>query len=111
MGEVKSFCTRSYIAAKQCGYCGRRLSYFGGRSDSKVKDYIVPLSKGGEDLPENSVASCKECHVLKGDYLNYSLLPLFLNRPRMLADVRRYLKEVRQVVSPRTSIMDFQRRP
>lgn len=109
MGEVKSFCTRSYLAAKLCTYCGKRLSFFGGRYDSKVKDYIVPLSRGGEDLPENVVASCKECHVLKGDYLNYSLLPLFLNRPRLIADIRRYLREVRQVVGGRTSMMDLYR--
>lgn len=109
MGEVKSFCKRSYIAAKLCSYCGRRLSYFGGRSDSKTRDHIVPLSKGGEDLAENLIASCKECHVLKGDYLNYSLLPLFLNRSRLIADIRRYLREVRQVVGARASIMDGQR--
>ena len=109
MGEVKSFCTRSFLAAQLCTYCGRRLSFFGGRFDSKVKDYIVPVSRGGEDLPENMVASCKECHVLKGDYLNYSLLPLFLNRSRLLADIRRYLREVRQVVGGRTSMMDLQR--
>ena len=109
MGEIKSFCARSFLAAKLCAYCGRRLSYFGGRYDSRVKDYIVPASKGGEDLPENVVASCKECHVLKGDYLNYSLLPLFLNRSRLLADIRRYLREVRQVVGSRVSMMDLQR--
>lgn len=109
MGEVKSFCARSFLAAKLCAYCSRRLSYFGGRYDSKMKDYIVPVSRGGEDLPENIVASCKECHVLKGDYLNYSLLPLFLNRSRLLADVRRYLREVRQVVGSRVSMMDLQR--
>lgn len=109
MGEVKSFCARSFLAAKLCAYCGRRLSYFGGRYDSKMKDYIVPVSRGGEDLPENIIASCKECHVLKGDYLNYSLLPLFLNRSRLLADIRRYLREVRQVVGNRASMMDLQR--
>ena len=109
MGEVKSFCTRSYLAAKLCTYCGKRLSFFGGRYDSKVKDYIVPLSRSGEDLPENVVASCKECHVLKGDYLNYSLLPLFLNRPRLVADIRRYLREVRQVMGSRVSMMDLPR--
>ena len=109
MGEVKSFCARSYLAAKACAYCGRRLSFFGGRFDSKVKDHVVPLSRGGEDLPENIVACCKECHLLKGDYLNYTLLPLFLNRPRLIADIRRYLSEVRQVVGSPVSIIDFSR--
>ncbi len=109
MGEVKSFCARSYLAARVCAYCGRRLSFFGGRFDSKVKNHVVPLSRGGEDLPENIVACCKECHLLKGDYLNYTLLPLFLNRPRLIADIRRYLSEVRQVVGSPISIIDFSR--
>lgn len=109
MAEIKSFCSRAYHSAKLCAYCGRRLSFFGGRLDSKVKDFIVPVAKGGADVPENVVACCKECHVLKGDYLNYALLPLFLNRPRLIADIRRYLREVRQVVGGRTSMMDFPR--
>ena len=106
MGEVKSFCARAFVAAKLCGYCGRRLSVFGGRFDSKVRDYLVPLSKGGQDVPENIAASCKECQYLKGDYFNYALLPLASNRPRLLADIRRYVTEIRQLVGTRSSIMD-----
>lgn len=109
MGAVKSFCVWSYLAAKVCAYCGRRLSFLGGRYDSKVKDHMVPLSRGGEDIAENIVACCKECHVLKGDYLNFALLPLSLNRPRLIADIRRYLREVRQVVGSRSSIIDLPR--
>jgi len=109
MGELKSFYAELYIAAKLCAYCGRRLSFFGGRLDSKVKDYIVPLCKGGQDIAENAVASCKQCHLLKGDYINYSLLPLFLNRARVMADIRRYLKEMREVVGPPSSMTDFPR--
>ncbi|MCZ6623565.1 MAG: HNH endonuclease signature motif containing protein [Deltaproteobacteria bacterium] len=109
MGEVKSFCAWSYLAAKVCTYCSRRLSFFGGRSDSKVKDHIVPLSRGGEDIPVNIVACCKECHLLKGDYLNDVFFPLLLDRPRLVADIRRYLKEVRQVIGVRSSISDLPR--
>lgn len=109
MGEIQSFCKRAFHAAKNCAYCGKRLSFFGGRFDSKIRDYVVPLSKGGEDIPENVVASCRECHILKGDYLNYALLPLFLNRPRLLADIRRYLREVREVVGRRSTVLDFPR--
>ncbi|MFQ5903223.1 MAG: HNH endonuclease [Candidatus Binatia bacterium] len=109
MGEVKSFCALSYLAAKVCTYCGRRLSLLGGRFDSKVKNHVVPLSRGGEDVPENVVACCRECHLLKGEYLNYTLLPLFLNRPRLIADIKRYLREVRQVVGNRSSIIDLPR--
>lgn len=107
MAEVKSFCTKAFIAAKLCSYCGRRLSIFGGRFDSKVKDYLVPLGKGGRDEPENIVASCKECQFLKGDYLNYALLPVLDNRPRLLIDIRRYIAEIRQLVGTRSSIMDL----
>ena len=107
MGEIKSFCARSYLVAKLCTYCGRRLSLFGGRIDSKVKDYIVPLSRGGEESSENIVASCKECQALKGEYLNFALLPLLLNRPRLIDDIRHYLREVRQVIGVRSSAMDL----
>ena len=107
MGEVKSFCASSFLAAKLCTYCGRRLSFFGGRFDSKVGDYLVPLSKGGEHVAENIVASCKECHLLKGDYLNYALLPLISNRPRLISDIKRYLAEIRQLVGSRSSIVDL----
>jgi 5-methylcytosine-specific restriction endonuclease McrA len=106
MGEVKSFCARAFVAAKLCSYCGRRLSVFGGRFDSKVRDYLVPLSKGGQDIPENIAASCKECQFLKGDYLNYALLPLD-SRPRLLTDVRKYIAEIKQLVGTRSSIMDL----
>jgi hypothetical protein len=106
MGEVKSLCARAFAAAKLCSYCGRRLSFFGGRFDSKVRDYLVPLCKGGLDVPENVVACCKECHVLKADYLNYALLPLASNRPRVISDIRRYLAEIKQLVGSRASIMD-----
>ncbi len=109
MGEVKSFCTRLYLVAKLCTYCGRRLSFFGGRLDSKVRDHVVPLSRGGADLPENVVACCKECHLLKADYLNYALLPLLLTRTRMIADIRRYLREIRQLVGTRNSMIDVSR--
>jgi hypothetical protein len=107
MGELKSFCAKAFTAAKLCSYCGRRLSFYGGRFDSKIKDYLVPLSKGGLDVPENIIACCKECHVLKGDYLNYALLPLITNRPRLMTDIRRYLAEIKQLVGSRTSIMDI----
>ena len=107
MGEVKSFCASAFVAAKLCSYCGRRLSFYGGRFDSKVKDYLVPLSKGGPDVPENAVACCKDCHMLKGDYLNYALLPLMTNRPRLITDIRRYLAEIKQLVGSRSSIMDL----
>ena len=107
MGEIISFSARSYLVAKLCTYCGRRLSNFWGRFDSKVVDYLVPLAKGGEDVAENIVPSCKECHILKGDYLNYALLPPGFNRPRLIADIRRYVSEIRQMTGVKSSVMDL----
>ena len=107
MAEIKSFCARAFVAAKSCHYCGRRLSFFGGRFDSKVKDYLMPLAKGGHDEPENIVACCKECQALKGDYINYALLPMLLNRPRMIADIRRYISEIKQMTGVKSSVMDL----
>jgi hypothetical protein len=107
MGELKSFCRHAYVAARACSYCGRRLSPFAGRPNSKVQDYLVPLLKGGDIGAENIVASCRECQLLKGDYLNYALLPLFLNRNRLLADVRRYLREIRRLLGTRPSMRDL----
>lgn len=107
MGAVVSFCARSFLVAKLCTYCGRRLSPLGGRIDSKVKDHIVPLSKGGKDRPENTVASCKECHLLKGEYLNFALLPMLPNRARLIHDVRCYIKEVKLVIGVRSSVIDL----
>jgi len=106
MGEVKSFCAKAFAAAKLCSYCGRRLSFFGGRVDSKVRDYLVPLSRGGQDVPENIIPSCKECHSLKGDYLNYALL-LDSSRSRVINDIRRYLVEIRRLVGARPSLKDI----
>lgn len=109
MAEIKSFCARAYLVSKLCAYCGRRLSPFGGRIDSKVRDYVVPLSKGGEDVPENTAASCKECHILKGEYLNFALVPLPANRARLIDDVRSYIKEVKLVIGVRSSVIDLPR--
>lgn len=109
MAEIRSFCAWAYWAAKRCIYCGRRLSFFKGRSDSKMRDYIVPLSRGGEELAENIVACCRECHLLKGEYVNYSLLPPASNRSQLLRDIREYLAQARQFIGPRSSMTDLSR--
>lgn len=44
----------------RCAYCG-----FG--PETLTRDHFVPLSKGGEDVPENVVPACPRCNSSKGD--------------------------------------------
>lgn len=44
-----------------CAYCGRALSKY-----SRTIDHIHPLSKGGEDIPENKISACRSCNQAKG---------------------------------------------
>ncbi|HZS03855.1 MAG TPA: HNH endonuclease [Blastocatellia bacterium] len=46
----------------RCQYCGRRGTQF-----DLTLDHIIPRSRGGQSVPENLCASCKECNQRKGD--------------------------------------------
>ena len=45
-----------------CQYCGRKAP-----SVILEVDHIIPISKGGEDTPENLITSCSLCNVQKGN--------------------------------------------
>ena len=47
----------------KCAYCGRN------QLDGVVLhvDHIIPVSKGGKDLPKNLTTSCRECNLGKGN--------------------------------------------
>lgn len=45
-----------------CAYCGNVFS-----SKVLTRDHIVPMSKGGRDIWENVVTSCKPCNNYKAD--------------------------------------------
>lgn len=47
---------------QRCQYCGRRGTQF-----DLTLDHLIPRSRGGQSVPENLVASCKECNQRKGD--------------------------------------------
>jgi 5-methylcytosine-specific restriction endonuclease McrA len=47
-----------------CTYCGVFIS-----GKSVEIDHIVPLSRGGEHLPDNFCVSCRTCNASKGDFL------------------------------------------
>ena len=49
-----------------CFYCKRQLREDLSRSIPTL-DHYVPLSLGGEDHYENTVAACTTCNRLKGD--------------------------------------------
>jgi hypothetical protein len=49
-----------YIRDKyECQYCG-------SKEDLEI-DHIIPLSKGGNNEPDNLITSCHKCNALKGD--------------------------------------------
>lgn len=50
---------------KECVYCGKA---------SDTIDHIIPKSKGGKDIPENIVDSCKSCNSSKSNKLLHEFL-------------------------------------
>lgn len=71
------------LLPQACCYCGssERLSI----------DHLIPLHRGGLDLPENMVWACRTCNSSKGprDMLDW-YVPLYGFPPLLL--LRRYLK-------------------
>jgi hypothetical protein len=45
----------------KCFYCNEKI-----KSKSWHLDHFNPISKGGTNSPDNIVASCKECNLMKG---------------------------------------------
>lgn len=46
----------------RCHYCGLKLT-----SRTATIDHITPLSKGGDDSPQNLVTSCMKCNAIKAN--------------------------------------------
>lgn len=50
----------------KCCYCGRNPK----EDNCKLEiDHIIPSKKGGKNLPENLITSCRECNLGKSDVL------------------------------------------
>ena len=47
----------------RCFYCDNKVH------DTFHVDHVVPLSRGGEDSPDNLVIACPECNLDKSDKL------------------------------------------
>lgn len=52
--------TRIKMQRGLCHYCGQKMT-------EPTLDHVVPLSKGGSDSFDNTVAACLECNKSKGD--------------------------------------------
>lgn len=61
--------SRASIAAwwAQCERNGHRCTYCGQPSRSLVIEHVEPLSRGGQDVPENVVPACGPCNTSKRD--------------------------------------------
>ena len=86
-----------------CLYCGNPFS-----DAMLTRDHVVPVSKGGSDLWDNVVASCKRCNHRKGNRLledteiellalpyvpNYAEYLALTNSGRILGDQMDFLKK------------------
>ena len=47
----------------KCAYCGKEFNLF----DKPEKEHVIPISKGGNNVKENVVPSCRSCNSKKCD--------------------------------------------
>ena len=85
-----------------CCYCG---DHFPGRSALLTRDHVMPISRGGSDIWDNVVTSCRACNQKKDDrlveecglemlYIPYTpsrAEAMILENRRILADQMDYL--------------------
>lgn len=85
-----------------CCYCG---DHFAGRSALLTRDHVLPMSRGGSDLWDNVVTSCRACNQTKDNrlveecglemlYIPYTpsrAEAMILENRRILADQMDYL--------------------
>ena len=50
-----------------CAYCGKKLV----DSFDTTRDHIIPISKGGNNVKENIIPSCRSCNSKKSDKIIY----------------------------------------
>jgi hypothetical protein len=72
-----------------CAYCGE--------TSDLTLDHIIPLSKGGPDLPENIVQACKKCNCSKQGQDVFEWYYLHKKAEKIPREIwKRYLKLVWQ---------------
>ena len=64
-----SDCGKPKSSRKQCPYCAHRMDA-GKRDRYPARSYIVPLSRGGMKVPDNTVVVCETC---RNDKRNFTL--------------------------------------
>lgn len=82
-----------------CCYCGRHYH------ESKLsRDHIIPVSKGGKNIWNNVVASCKSCNHEKDDNLLHEVDMKLLFLPYVPSHAERLILANRKILA---SQMDF----
>lgn len=61
----------------RCCHCGKKLSI----GDNFSVEHVIPISKGGSNNPDNTIALCQRCNLLKGNMIyNPEQFYKFLNK-------------------------------
>jgi len=56
------------VQGGRCAYCGTGIQIFRKDRNADLRatvDHIIPLSKGGADLVENTLGACRRCNLAK----------------------------------------------
>ncbi len=81
----------------RCVYCGRDMMVDFETFMTIQEDHLVPLSKGGKDVPDNVVIACAVCNSLKHDYLPPSMKLTADNRTQYIAEIRKHVMSQRAI--------------
>ena len=79
---------------KVCNYCGKQIT----KKEELTVDHVVPISKGGENVKENFVISCKTCNLEKAN-LSAERYGEFLNIIKVMSESSGVLESVEKVMA------------
>ncbi len=83
-----------------CQYCGKQ------ERKRLTIDHVIPVSRGGKDTWENTVACCPECNLKKGKRLP-SEVGMKLKRKPFQPTIREFLKMMFQALQLDIKALDF----
>jgi Mg2+ and Co2+ transporter CorA len=79
---------------KVCHYCGKKIA---SKEDLTV-DHVIPLSKGGRNVKDNLVISCRTCNSEKAN-LNAERYAEFLNITNLMSERADVFDSIERVVN------------
>lgn len=71
-----------HIYGGECQYCLKHIPY-----SSATRDHLVPRSKGGGNLDDNIVLSCKKCNTKKSNKFPFLNIHGSEVKPKILRDI------------------------